>query len=320
VGTVTQADHLKLLPDDARMTYEEAVRLGREARDFQWKLGDLASAVVTGYGKGRLEQYAADIGVEYGALRQYRLVAQSYEIAKRFAISSWSVHMIFASQDDRAELVQRQWTASEARAEVKRRKPVTEKKDEDVRANTWEELVPDAVKALQVGEKAASAAKRLGIAADRMEKAMIFAKGLAAAPKTAPSPSGRRQNLNGKTNPQRVRELQADKKRPGAHADLVTFQLKMAQLCSTLEYFSVQDYGTAETDLWLMTDIFDDLTSLGEWYDRQLSAVTGYLIDRGITEKLTKLRDNTGRTPEEAETAGKLADRIEKKLQNRLAS
>lgn len=80
------------------------------------------------------------------------------------------------------------------------------------------------------------------------------------------------------------------------------------------------DFGTSESDLRRMSDICDDLVSLGEWHERQLSAVTGYLTDRGITEKIRKLRDATGRTPEEAETARRLADRLDKKLRNRLRS
>src|SRR5262249_32407288 len=45
------------------------------------------------------------------------------EYAKRFANASWAVHMIFATLDDREELIrQKEWTAAEARREVRRRR------------------------------------------------------------------------------------------------------------------------------------------------------------------------------------------------------
>jgi hypothetical protein len=78
--------------------WEEAILAGIEARQqkdgAQWRLGDLALQVETSYREHTLENYAAEIGVDYNSLREYRRVAQAYENARRLANLSWSHHQV----------------------------------------------------------------------------------------------------------------------------------------------------------------------------------------------------------------------------------
>lgn len=117
----------------------------------------------------------------------------------------------------------------------------------------------------------------------------------------------------GKTNTKRQRELEA--MRNGDYAKLVDWQLRFSQMCALLETIDLAGYGLDTINMWKVADIYDDLVTLGEWHDRALSAVQRWLDDVSIREKIAKLRDTSGRTPEEADTALKLADRLESKLE-----
>jgi hypothetical protein len=116
----------------------------------------------------------------------------------------------------------------------------------------------------------------------------------------------------GKTTTKRTRELEA--MRNGDYVKLVDWQLRFSKMCALLEAVDLAGYGLDTVNMWKVADIYDDLITLGEWYDRTLSAVQGWLNDVSVREKIAKLRDTTGRTPEEAETALKLATRLERKL------
>lgn len=108
----------------AKPTYESLVKQGRQAAKSQWTLGDLASKVETNYGDAKLQEYADDIGVEYGSLRRYRDVSKAYETAKRIADVPWSIYLVLAAQEDRFDLVASNppLTVAGARAMVRARK------------------------------------------------------------------------------------------------------------------------------------------------------------------------------------------------------
>lgn len=111
-------------------TYEERVRLGREAAKSQWVLGDLAleQCQDSKYGEATLESFAEAIGVEYNSLRQYRTVSEAYpQIATRVA-NLWTVYRDLASQEDRHELVKKKMTVKAARELVRKRNEEFEKK------------------------------------------------------------------------------------------------------------------------------------------------------------------------------------------------
>jgi hypothetical protein len=106
-------------------------RLAQEDRgETRFKLGDLALKVAPmGEGHGRtgsmetLSEYAEEIGVKFETLDQYRKVAAAWPQGDRSPSADWTLHLRFMGQSDRAELIQAEWTAAEARALVKSRKP-----------------------------------------------------------------------------------------------------------------------------------------------------------------------------------------------------
>ncbi len=75
---------------------------------------------------------------------------------------------------------------------------------------------------------------------------------------------------------------------------------------------------TGEVNLWQVESIYEDLTTLAELVDQALSLTQGRLGDQVILEKIALLRNPSGRTDAEMETARKVADRLERKLTNRL--
>jgi hypothetical protein len=130
--------------------------------------------------------------------------------------------------------------------------------------------------------------------------------------------NGRPRNWNGKSNDKRLRELRAE--RDGSHyLELLDAQYKFAQMCQVLESIHIQDYGLGDVELWKISDVYEDLVSLGEWYFRQLSAVQGYLGRFPRRQTIEKLRNTGGRTPEERASALRLADKLERSLENGLA-
>lgn len=111
--------------------YAKLVEEGRKAANVQWTLGDLALKVETGYGEGRLQQYADEVGVEYESLRKYRDVSRAWPENVRNVSQKWSVHMVLASQPDRSQLIKpsaAKWTVAKAREFVKVRKEEADRK------------------------------------------------------------------------------------------------------------------------------------------------------------------------------------------------
>lgn len=112
--------------------YATAVKRGlaasKSADKAQWIIGDLAATVDTSeYGSGTVQRFSDDIGRAYKTVLDMRKVASRYAPAERSDTNSWTIHQIFAGQDDRAKLVKSQvWTASAAKALLESRKPVNE--------------------------------------------------------------------------------------------------------------------------------------------------------------------------------------------------
>jgi hypothetical protein len=163
---------------------------------------------------------------------------------------------------------------------------------------------------LGLGNNSMVLAQAYGIAADRHARAV--------GPPVRPP--GRPKNWNGKSNDKRQRELSAARGKDN-YAELLEFQTRVAQMCVVLEdWHVIEDCQLDEVALQRLSDIHDDLLSLGEWYERTLSAVQHRLTDAAVLQKIGKLRDTSGRTPEEAQTAMRLAERLERKLGSRLAA
>jgi hypothetical protein len=73
-----------------------------------------------------------------------------------------------------------------------------------------------------------------------------------------------------------------------------------------------------ELELWEIDAIYDNLTWLAEQVDVALSLTQHRLEDEDVLARIATLRNTSGRTPAEAETARKLAGRLERKLKTPL--
>ena len=170
---------------------------------------------------------------------------------------------------------------------------------------------PEIMREFNVGEHAAQLArtKATAIAAERAR--------VANQPKP---PTGRPKNWNGDSNAKRLREIQTGKSQR-SYLDLEKFQYRIAQMCTILEDYDLpNEFDATDVNLWAISAIYDDLISLQTWLDRAIMAANGWLTDHTIHEKIAKLRDTTGRSPEEAAAFLRVADMLEKKLEARLGA
>lgn len=131
--------------------------------------------------------------------------------------------------------------------------------------------------------------------------------------KAAPKGKPRTRNWNGKSNTRRGQELRA-----GDYNELVELQLWMNQMCMRLAATDVDEFGLDDPTLGVVADLHDDLLTLADWVDRSLGKVTSWLSDAEVLDKIEKLERTNGRTPGETKTAQRLANRLRKKLTNRL--
>ena len=126
-------------------------------------------------------------------------------------------------------------------------------------------------------------------------------------------------NPGGMTPKGRLRELKGSKK-GDAYPRLLAVQMRISELSAALSTVDMAAYGIDEVSIWRVSDIEDDLISLAFWTDRTLGAITGWLGDAEVRKKIRTLRNTSGRTAEEAKAMTALADRLEKKLRNRLTA
>lgn len=127
--------------------------------------------------------------------------------------------------------------------------------------------------------------------------------------------TSRTRDWNGKSHSRRAQELRDAKKAAGEYASLIEFQIALNKAVRALagwdgsETLLMDDVAAMK-----ISEVYDDLVSLGEWTDRTLSLVQAWLGDDTAMQKIAKLRQTNGRTPEEADTARRLANRLERKL------
>lgn len=153
------------------------------------------------------------------------------------------------------------------------------------------------------------------------DRAIAIVKDRQQRPATAAEPkrAKRAANWNGKTNPTRKREIQAEKKK-GNYADLLALLVDMNRACASIESYQPQEFDLDAATIDLIDSFHDDLISLAAWCDRALAATQGWLEDGEVRRKIAALRDTTGRDPEEAASYNRLADKLERKLEARLGA
>jgi hypothetical protein len=124
----------------------------------------------------------------------------------------------------------------------------------------------------------------------------------------------RRPKYSGK----RLREL-ASKRAAGSAPRLADLQYRMMQLTSILESVDITDYDLADPDV--VSEFHDDLVELKLWMDTSIALASARLDDAVLERKIAKLRDGTGRTTAEQQTAAALASKLERRRrESRLAS
>lgn len=118
---------LRAPPDIDSLSWDEIVSLARMAEHgSKWYLGALASMVGRSakYGEHKVDDLADAADIKPSTLKDYRWVWDAYDHEKVVrSNNSWSVYKIFAAQDDRFELVEREgWTAATAQLEIDNRR------------------------------------------------------------------------------------------------------------------------------------------------------------------------------------------------------
>jgi hypothetical protein len=329
-------------------SWDELVEAGlMTISNHQWKLGDLAREVETNYGENSLAKYATALNMEYNTLRRYRDVAKAFpESATR--VADWSVCRELAAQSDRVELVaSKQWTVAEARGLVNQRKreadqaktypernPTSNRNPRQPKQSNrsespepankenhmgTEEQIQTCLKSLREGKTPTQIAREMDYAgrdSGSFREILAGAKErLRAAGDDSTSNPKRPKNFNGKSNDKRQRELRTEKKTTN-YAQLVEFSQRVSEMCAVLEaYDLIKDCGLSDVEQWRLEGLYEDLLSLGEWYDRTMTIVSGRLGSATARKKIEKLRNTEGRSPEETATALRLADRLEEKLE-----
>lgn len=185
------------------------------------------------------------------------------------------------------------------------------------RRQSAEDLFPQVLQAVKKGMSQADTARKLGLKHDSLP--LTRAYGMAEyAIGTVAVPRGLPKNWDGKSNDKRRRELRSVSFKSDFYG-LWEVAKQINRLCTTLEDVHFEDYSlegddVSEAALAEISQVQDDLMSLGEWQDRALRSTKNWLSNTAVEEKLAKMRDRTGRTEEEWKTAEALADKLELKL------
>lgn len=184
---------------------------------------------------------------------------------------------------------------------------------------TQEELDAAAVTALRAGQSQSGLAESLGIGNNSMKLAKAWTRAEVQAELGQHPVRSKSQNFNGKSGTARLRELKAARGSTESERflELMKVQEIIVRLSAVLQNINVANWPVdefGETALWTVSDLLDDLISLGVWTDRATSAMQGRLEDADVRAKIAQLRNVNGRTPEEAAIFQKRADKLERQL------
>jgi hypothetical protein len=102
------------------MEYDVAVKALQKISQDNWLIGEIADSVEPKYGDDTLGKLAEESGVSFSTIKNCRNVWRAYD-EKVPRGTNWSVCREFASQPDRFELIEHQWSVREAREEIQKR-------------------------------------------------------------------------------------------------------------------------------------------------------------------------------------------------------
>jgi hypothetical protein len=173
------------------------------------------------------------------------------------------------------------------------------------RAKRVIKLRPDLAEKVKSGELAVNAA----------DEEIRTGKRTGNAPEPEPKHTGKIKNFNGKSNAKRMGEIKEERKRTGKYTDLLKLQLEMTKLCVVLEDYEPDDFGLDTTTADLIADFYDDLVSLGEWWERSVRSTTAWLSDLKLDATIAKLRKKTlanGCSEGEVENAQSIIAKLER--------
>jgi cytochrome c1 len=89
---------------------------------MKWRTGDAAAGIPATYGRHRLQDFARSLGTPYATLLQWRRVARRFPSESRRDGVPWGVYQALASEPDRLDLIERDWTTLSALAFVRARR------------------------------------------------------------------------------------------------------------------------------------------------------------------------------------------------------
>lgn len=105
----------------------------------------------------------------------------------------------------------------------------------------------------------------------------------------------------------------------GDYGKLLRLSVEMTKLSAVVqayhpEYYAPDEVSSVDPVYAIVCTFHDDLADLSRWIDEALVATQTWLGDVEVRRKIAKLRDPTGRTPEEVKAARRVADRLQRKL------
>lgn len=129
-------------------------------------------------------------------------------------------------------------------------------------------------------------------------------------------PASRTQTWNGRSRTARQKEIKLARTASDAanYLKMMDLQAVIWRLCAVLENFHIEDMPLDEHTLRTITDLLDDLISLGIWHNRTLTAVKGWVGSADRRRRIEQLRNVDGRLPEEARAFLAMADKLEREL------
>jgi hypothetical protein len=102
------------------------------------------------------------------------------------------------------------------------------------------------------------------------------------------------------------------------HLDKVVFRELQFKVLEPILADICGGHELDELEQDMAAGIYEELVWLAGILDQAVSAVSARISDQVVLDKIAILRNTSGRTPEEAKTAQRIADKLEWRLKNRV--